>query len=77
LIAGIRACLKGQRVVFDLADGEGKRLGPGDYTLAELAGPVFVGSYGSGNYVILSRKPDILAEPRARSAWADPLSAFR
>jgi hypothetical protein len=45
--------------------------------MSDLTGPVFVGSYGSGNYVILSRKPDVLADPRARSAWADPLSAFR
>jgi hypothetical protein len=77
VIGSFGACFKGRKFVVDLADGGGRTLGPGDYRLANLTGPVFVGSYGSGNYVILSRKPDVLADPRARYAWADPLSAFR
>ncbi len=77
VIGSISSCLRGRKIVVDLADGNGKTLGPGDYDLAQLTGPIFVGSYGSGNYVIITRKPDVLADPRARSAWADPLRALR
>jgi hypothetical protein len=77
LVAAIRACFKGRKVVIDLANGAGERLDRNNYKLSELTGPVFVGSYGSGNYVVLTRKADILADPRARAAWRDPLSAFR
>jgi len=77
VIGSISSCLRGRKIVLDLADGNGKTLGPGDYDLAQLTGPIFVGSYGSGNYVIITRKPDVLADPRARSAWADPLRALR
>jgi len=60
-----------------LADGNGDELRPDSYALARFAGPVFDGSYGSGNYVVLTRKPDILADPRARPAYADPLAPLR
>jgi hypothetical protein len=73
VIGRLRACLRGRKFVVDLADRAGKRLGPEKYALSELTGPVFIGSYGSGNYVVLTRKPDVLADPRARGAWADPL----
>jgi hypothetical protein len=77
LIGSIKSCLRGRKIVRDISDGRGTTLRPADYTLAGLAGPVFVGSYGSGNYVVLTRKPDILADPRTRSAWADPLAPLR
>jgi hypothetical protein len=77
VIGSIKSCLRGRHIVVDLVDGAGKTLGPDDYSISDFAGPVFVGSYGSGNYVVLTRKPDVLADPRARSAWADPLRPFR
>jgi hypothetical protein len=77
VIGSLRTCLRGRKIVVDLAGGKGKTLRPRNYTIAPLTGPVFVGSYGSGNYVILTRKPDILADPRARPAWADPLRPLR
>jgi hypothetical protein len=77
VIGSLRACLRGRKLVFDLADGGRKPLTADNYTLSELTGPVFVGSYGSGNYVVLTRKPDVLADPRARGAWADPLGPLR
>ena len=63
--------------MVDVANGRGKQLVPANYVLSQLTGPVYVGSYGSGNYVVLTRKPDILADPRARGAWADPLAPLR
>ena len=77
LIAGITPCFRGRKVIVDVSDGQGKTLTPADYTLASLAGPVFVGSYGSGNYVVLTRRPELLADPRTRPIWADPLAPFR
>ena len=63
LIAGITPCFRGRKVIVDVSDGQGKTLTPADYTLASLAGPVFVGSYGSGNYVVLTRRPDAPRRP--------------
>jgi Vacuolar protein sorting-associated protein 62 len=77
VIGRIGACLRGRKFVVDLAAPGGKTLTPDTYTLSELGGPLFIGSYGSGNYVVLTRKPDVLADPRARSAWADPLRPLR
>jgi hypothetical protein len=77
VLGSLSSCLRGRKIVVDLANGRGKTLAPAKYDLAEMTGPVFVGSYGSGNYVILTRKPDILADPRARTAWADPLGPLR
>jgi len=77
VIGSVTSCLRGRKIVVDLANGRGTTLAPGKYDLTEMTGPIFVGSYGSGNYVILTRKPDILADPRARSAWADPLGPLR
>lgn len=77
VVGSVKACLK-EKVKPDLADGRGRELQVGrDYGIRELTGPVFVGSYGSGNYVILTRKPDILSDPRRRAAWLDPLASFR
>jgi hypothetical protein len=77
VIGSLRACLRGRKFVVDLADGGKKPLTPDVYELSEPGGPVFVGSYGSGNYVVLTRRPDVLADPRARGAWADPLRPLR
>jgi len=77
LIAAIAACFRGRRIIVDLADGNGDELRPDSYALVRFAGPVFDGSYGSGNYVVLTRKPDILADPRARPIYADPLGPLR
>jgi hypothetical protein len=73
VVGRLRVCLRGRKFLVDLADRGGRRLGPAKYVLSELRGPVFVGSYGSGNYVVLTRRPDVLADPRARGAWDDPL----
>jgi hypothetical protein len=77
VVGSIRQCLRGRRILVDVADGRGRELGPDDYALSELAGPVFIGSYGSGNYVVLTRRPASLSDPRTRSAWRDPLRSFR
>ena len=77
VIGSIKRCLRGRRVLVDVADGLGRTLGPDDYELAELTGPPFVGSYGTGNYVVLTRRPDVLSDPRTRGAWKDPLSRLR
>ena len=63
--------------VRDTNDGMGVTLRlAGGYKLQELTGPVFVGSYGSGNYVLGARKDEILADPRTRIAWQHPLVRF-
>jgi hypothetical protein len=49
----------------------------GRYELAELVGQPFIGSYGTGNYVVLTRRPDVLSDPRTRMAWLDPLRPLR
>jgi len=63
--------------VKDVNDADGKVLALGDYDLAELTGPLYIGSYGSGNYVVLTRKPSVLGDPRVRKAWLDPLRPLR
>jgi hypothetical protein len=77
VIGSIRRCLRGRRLLVDVADGRGRALGPDDYELSELDGPVFVGSYGTGNYVVLTRQPSVLSDPRTRAAWEDPLRPLR
>ena len=77
VVGSLKSCFRGRTVVVDVVDGKGTSLGPGQYALADFEGPVFIGSYGSGNYVVLTRKPDILADPRARPVWADPLAPLR
>jgi hypothetical protein len=77
VIGSIQRCLKGRKVLVDLADGAGRALAPDDYELAELEGPTFIGSYGTGNYVVLTRQPSVLSDPRMRALWADPLRPLR
>lgn len=77
VIGSIRRCLRGRRIIVDVADGAGRELGSDGYELSELSGPVFIGSYGTGNYVVLTRQPSVLSDPRKRRLWADPLRPLR
>jgi Vacuolar protein sorting-associated protein 62 len=77
VIGSIQRCIRGRTVLVDVADGRGRQLDRGSYSLTELTGPLYAGSYGSGNYVALSRRPDVLSDPRIRTAWNDPLRRFR
>jgi hypothetical protein len=77
VIGSIQRCIRGRELLVDLADGNGRVLGPSDYRLVEFTEPVFVGSYGTGNYVILTRQPSVLADPRTRTLWKDPLRPLR
>ncbi len=72
---GRKICIY-ESATCDLADGRGPSiaLGRDGYELRELRGPpLFQGSYGSGNYVLGKKKPDVLSDPRTRSVWLDPL----
>ncbi len=74
-LGGNRTLCTFERLIKDVANGratEDLRLGR-DYELRELTGPVFSGSYGSGNYVFGKRKPDLLTDPRKRREWKHPL----
>jgi hypothetical protein len=63
--------------VRDTANGRGRELRVvRDYKLRELTGPLYIGSYGSGNYVLGKRKDEILADPRTRGAYENPLVRF-
>jgi hypothetical protein len=77
VIGSIKRCLRGRKVIVDVTDGQGQMLDRRDYDLAELTGPLYAGSYGSGNYVVLTRRPDVLNDPRLRTAWKDPLRRLR
>jgi hypothetical protein len=77
VIGSIKRCLRGRKVLVDVTDGRGLTLDRTKYDLAELTGPRYAGSYGSGNYVVLTRRPDVLSDPRTRTAWKDPLRRFR
>ena len=66
-----------KRDIRDLSDGLGTKLVPGvSYQLTELPPPppVYIGSYGTGNYVLGHRANDLLADPRTRTAWRNPLA---
>lgn len=73
VLGSIKHCFRAGNLVADVSDDRGLRLEADDYDLDELTGPIYVGSYGSGNYVILTRKPSVLRDPRLRVAWLDPL----
>ncbi len=77
VIGSVRQCFRGRRLLADVADNGGTVLKPEGYELSELAGPIYIGSYGSGNYVALTRQPAILSDPRTRTAWRDPLRPLR
>jgi hypothetical protein len=68
----------GNETIRDTSDGRGQELRPEhNYKLRELTGAVYIGSFGSGNYVFGKRKDEILADPRARAVWLNPLARFR
>ncbi len=79
VLGSISPCLRGGKLLNDVNDGGGQQLSldDGGYELAKLEGPLYIGSYGSGNYVILTRQKSVLGDPRARMAWLDPLRRLR
>jgi hypothetical protein len=77
VIGSIRQCFRGRKILVDIADGKGRRLDADTYDLTQFSGPVFVGNYGTGNYVVLTRRPAGFRDPRLRLAWADPLRDLR
>jgi hypothetical protein len=77
VIGSIVQCLRGRHFLRDVADGKGRLLAPDEYDLTQFSGPVFVGNYGTGNYVVLTRHPASFRDPRIRLAWADPLRPIR
>jgi hypothetical protein len=77
VIGSITRCVRGRKFLVDVANGQGRTMRLGRYKLAELVGQPFIGSYGTGNYVVLTRRPDILSDPRTRGAWLDPLRPLR
>jgi hypothetical protein len=77
LVLHRRFC-SGNETIRDKADARGPQVGLGaGYELGELGGPVFIGSYGSGNYVLGKRKNEILSDPRTRLPWQHPLVRFK
>jgi hypothetical protein len=79
LLAKVNPCLRGGKLLNDVSDAGGDVLALGDngYELKELTGPLYIGSYGSGNYVVVTRKRSVLGDPRVRTAWLDPLRPLR
>jgi hypothetical protein len=64
-----------KRDIRDKSDGLGKTLlNEVSYTVTEIPAPVYVGSYGTGNYVSIHRANDMLSDPRRRPAWSNPLA---
>ena len=78
VIGSLKRCIRGRELLVDVADGAGRelRVGGEGYELVEFSEPVFIGSYGTGNYVILTRQPSVLGDPRTRTVWRDPLRPF-
>ena len=77
VVGSVKQCLRGRKFLVDVTDAGGAELEAGDFDFAELQGPLFVGSYGSGNYVVLTRQPSVLRDPRLRGLWLDPLKLLR
>jgi hypothetical protein len=88
VVGSIKSCLRGRKLLVDVNDAKGDNLSPigqptdevsigFEYTIAELTGRPYIGSYGTGNYVVLTRKPDVLNDPRLRTLWRDPLRPLR
>ena len=67
-----------KRDIRDKSDGLGKTLLPGvSYEVTEMPAPVYIGSYGTGNYVSIHRANDLLSDPRRRPAWTEPARTAR
>jgi hypothetical protein len=64
-----------KRDIRDKGDGKGTNLIPDlTYEVREFAPPLYIGSYGTGNYVAGHRANDLLSDPRLRSAYRNPLA---
>ena len=59
--------------IHDISDGRGLQLQPANYQLRQLTTPLYIGSYGTGNYIHGIRQNEILNDPRWRPAWNNPL----
>jgi hypothetical protein len=74
ILCHFRICFE-NRGLRDQSNGLGRTLTPGtDYGVTEIPAPVYIGSYGTGNYVGTHRANDLLADPRTRPAWKNPLA---
>lgn len=64
-----------KRDIRDRGDGQGTNLLPDlSYRVREFAPPLYIGSYGTGNYVARHRANDLLSDPRLRPAYRNPLA---
>lgn len=75
VLRAARVCVS-KRTILDRTNGR-QVLREADYELAELTGPVFVGGYGSGNFIGGKRVKGNVSDPRTRPAWSDPLARLR
>jgi hypothetical protein len=59
----------------DKSNGLGTMLVPSvSYEIKEMPPPVYIGSYGTGNYIHSHRANELLGDPRLRAAWRNPLA---
>jgi hypothetical protein len=64
-----------KRDIRDKSNGLGTTLIPGvSYEITEMSTPLYIGSYGTGNYVGRHRANEMLSDPRLRPAWTNPLA---
>ena len=63
--------------IRDRSDGRGLTLDPQNYVLDELVPPIFIGSFGTGNYVAGHRLNEVLSDPRTRAGWTNPLARLQ
>jgi hypothetical protein len=71
-----RRCAPTPRV--DLADGRGSALKPATYNLQPFAGTGYMGSWGSGTYILgVGPTRDRVTDPRRRSEYTDPFAAVQ
>jgi hypothetical protein len=64
-----------KRDIRDRGDGQGTNLIPDlSYEVREFGPPLYIGSYGTGNYVAGHRANDLLSDPRLRPAYRNPLA---
>jgi hypothetical protein len=74
ILCHFRICFE-NRGLRDQSNGLGRTLTLGrNYSVTEIPPPIYVGSYGTGNYVGKHRANDLLADPRTRPAWKNPLA---
>ncbi len=61
---------------MDDANGGGSRLTPAAFDLQEFGGVGYIGSWGSGNYVLgVGLTSDRISDPRRRSEYTNPFAA--